>query len=190
MTASPPPALETKTTDTAGTGTPAAGETEVGTATADTTETVPATDTTEVAGTGTATNGTPGIPVTGADVILLECQFCMQGMGNAILVIPDTSTFELVTSATTVSPPGTETGCNTVDTFGGRQVVLCRGEENSTLTLDICANGTDCVQLDVDLQSCPDAGTAQPNATETPGTGTGSPTSTPGTGLGTATPTP
>lgn len=157
---------ETETTGTADT-----------TATVDLTGTAPATDTTQVAGTGTATTDTPGIPVTGADVILLECQFCVEGIGNALLVMSDAATFEMVTDTASLSTPGPDTGCTTVDTFGGRQVVLCRGEENTTLTLDICMDGTNCTQLEVELQSCPDT---VPGVTDTPGAGAPTATQTAG----------
>src|SRR5688500_8198602 len=75
LTASPP-ALETETPGTAETETTLTAETAEATATVDLTGTVPATDTTQTA--GTATTETPGTPVTGADVILLECQFCLE----------------------------------------------------------------------------------------------------------------
>jgi hypothetical protein len=169
------------------------------TAGTETTSTATITETAETTPT-TDTTLTPSTPVTGADVILLECQFCIEGMGNALLVFPDTATFEVVNDSASLSTPGPDTGCNMVDTFGGRQVVLCRGEENTTLTLNICTDGTNCTQLEVELQSCPDTGTAQPGPTDTPGAGvpTNTPTpaagatatDTPGAGVATATPTP
>lgn len=168
LTASPP-ALETETPGTAETETTLTAETAEATATVDLTGTVPATDTTQTA--GTATTETLGTPVTGADVILLECQFCLEGMGNAVLVIPEAATFEMVTSTASLSTPGPDTGCTTVDTFGGRQVLLCRGEENTSITLDICVDGN-CTQLEVELQSCPDT---VPGVTDTPGFGPGTP---------------
>ena len=137
---------------------------------------------------------TDTIPVTG-DVILLECQFCVNNMAHAVLVLSDVATFEFVTPATSLSTPGPDTGCNTVDTFSGRQVVLCRAEENTTITLNVCTDGN-CTELGVDLQSCPDiAGTPQPGvtATETPGaavTDTPTPLASPTTGGATSTPTP
>ena len=105
-------------------------------------------------------------------------------MAHALLVIPETATFELTTTAT-----GTDTGCNTVDTFDGKQVVLCRGEENTSITLNICTDGN-CTELAVDLQACPVSGTPQPGATETPGAATDTPQASPTTGVPTSTPTP
>jgi hypothetical protein len=166
-----PPAAETETTGTAETATTATGATLDTTATVDLTASPAATDTTQ-----TATTPTPGAPVTGAETILLECQFCIEGMAHAVLVIPETATFETVADAASLSTPGPDTGCTTVDTFNGRQVVICRAQENTSLTLNICPSGADCTQLLVELQSCPQAA---PAATDTPGTGAGVATNTP-----------
>ena len=190
-TATEAPATEapaaTDSTLTAGTET---------TGTAETAETTATEAATQAA--GTATTETPGTPAAGPEVILLECQFCLEGMGNALLVFDDTATFEMVTDSTSLSTPGPDTGCNMVDTFGGRQVVLCRGEENTSLTLNICTDGNNCTQVEVELQSCPDTGTAQPGATDTPAAGVPTNTAaaevtatdTPDVGVPTATPTP
>ena len=176
---------ETETTSTAATETTSTAATET-TVTADLTGTAPAaTDTTQTA--ATDTTQTPSIPVT-AEVILLECQFCVNNMAHALLVLSETATFELTTTAT-----GTDTGCNTVDTFDDRQVVLCRAEENTSLTLNICTDGN-CTELAVDLQPCPVTGTPQPGATatETPGAAvTDTPQASPTVGgAATSTPTP
>jgi hypothetical protein len=177
-TSYPPPA-ETEVTETAETATASPEATLDTTPTVDLSATAPAaTDTTE----------TPGVPVTGADLILLECQFCVDGAAHAMLVLPDTATFETVADTATLSTPGPDMGCNTVDTYNGRQIVICRGEENTSLNLNICTDGNNCTQLLVDLQTCPDAATAQPGATDTPGAGV--PTDTPGAGVETSTPTP
>jgi hypothetical protein len=150
-----PPPGETQVTETeAATASPDA------TATADVTETA-TTDTTQ----------TPGVPVTGVDVILVECQFCIDGMTQTLLVIPETATFEVVADTAAVSTPGPDTGCTTVDTFNGRQIVMCRAEENTSLNLNICTNANNCTQVLVEFQDCPD----QLVATHTPGFGPGTP---------------
>jgi hypothetical protein len=175
-----PPVAETETTETAETGTASPEATLDMTETPEVTDTAPAAaDTTQIAATDTTL--TPGVPVTGADVILLECQFCIEDMAQAVLVLPDIATFETVADTAAVSTPEPDTGCNTVDTFNGKQVVICRAEENTSLNLNICVNGN-CTQLLVELQDCPD----QPGATETPGAGV--PTNTPGIGIPTDTP--
>jgi hypothetical protein len=166
-TASPPP-IETDTTGTVETATISTEATLDTTATVDLSATAPAaTDTTQIA--ATDTTQTPGVPVTGVDLILLECQYCIDGMAHALLVLPDTATFETVADTASVSTP--DTGCNTVDTFNGRQTVICRAEENTSLNLNICTDGNNCTQLLVELQPCPDTGTAQPGPTNTPGVG-------------------
>lgn len=184
-----PPALETatagtaETTGTAETQTTGTAETE----TTGTPGTAEVTGTVDLTGSPTTdTTLTPGIPVTG-DVILLECQFCIEDMGNALLVIPETSTLELVASSAAVSSP--DLGCSTVDTFNGRQVVLCRGEENTEITVEVCLDGTNCTQVVVTLQACPVTGTPQPGNTETP-TPAANETDTPTPADGSPTPTP
>jgi hypothetical protein len=175
LTGSPSPAATDETVT---------AETET-TATAATLETAtPTADTSQVTPTDTAQ--TPSTPVT-SDVILLECQFCVNNMAHALLVISETATFELTTTVT-----GTDTGCNTVDTFDGKQVVLCRAEENTSITLNICTDGN-CTELVVDLQACPVSNTPQPGAatdTPTPGGVTDTPQASPTTGGATSTPTP
>ena len=112
-------------------------------------------------------------------MILLECQYCIEGTAHAVLILPDTATFQVVNDSASVSTQGMETGCFAVDSFNGRQTVICRAQENSSMTLDICPDGVNCTQLLVELQSCPQ--TAQPGTTNTPGAD-GSTTSTPATG--------
>jgi hypothetical protein len=180
--------------------TPSPAVTDDGTLTAETetpstTETLEVTETTtpEAAQLTPTADGsqTPSIPVTGDEVILLECQFCVDNMAHALLVISEAATFELVTTAA-----GADTGCNTVDTFNGKQVVLCRAEENTSITVNICTDGTNCTELLVDLQACPvSANTPEPGGvTNTPepgaATATDTPEPSPTTGGVTSTPTP
>lgn len=136
-------------------------------------------DTTATIDTATAVGGsditaTPGVPVTGTELTLLDCQFCIEGMAHALLVLPDTATFEAVADTASVSSP--DAGCNTVDIYNGRQVVLCRSQENTSLNLNICVNGNNCAQMLVELKPCPDA--AQPAATVTSTLEVGVPTNT------------
>lgn len=133
---------------------------------------------------GTAAAGTtrtPGIPVTGPDIILVECQFCVDTMAHALLVLPDTATFEVVSppaSTTTSTTTTNETNCSTVEVNNGKQVVLCSGPEMTPLTLNICTNGSTCTDFPVDLLACPLTQTN--NTPSAPGTDTGVATSTPG----------
>lgn len=146
------------------TGTPAAGT--------DTTPTL-----------GADVTATPGVPVTGVELILLECQFCIEDTAHAVLVLPDTASFETVADTAAVSTPGPDMGCNTVDTYNGRQVVVCRSPENTSMNLNICTDGNNCAQMLVELQDCPNV--VQPGVTDTPSAGDA--TSTPEAGLPTNT---
>ena len=119
----------------------------------------PSPDNTITAGTETTTAGdttlTPSIPITGADVILLECQFCVDQVAQALLVMPETTTFEVLNSSVSLSTTDGELGCNAVDTFNNRQVVLCRAPEDSSITLNLCTDANTCTELLVTFQTCP-----------------------------------
>jgi hypothetical protein len=192
------PALETSTPATGEKATTAtAASTGLETATLSTTQDV-STQTSSVVSSPVA--GTPGIPVTGSDVVLVQCQFCVDNMAHALLVLPDTATFEVVSStSTTTNPAGTtvKTNCSTIEVNGGKQVVLCSGLENTPITLNICTNATTCTDFPVQLQACPvnQVNTAVPNTnktqspSDTPEAGTGSATPSPAVGASTATPT-
>ena len=114
---------------------------------------------------GADTTQTSETPVTGAGLILLECQFCIQDVAHALLVLPDTASFETVSDAAAVSTPGPDTGCNTVDTYNGRQIIICRSQENTSINLNICTDANNCTQLLVELQDCPNV--VEPGATAT-----------------------
>lgn len=175
------------TTETEAAGT---AETQTtGTAETETTSTVAATQEATEAATSTAT-AQAQVPVTGGDINVLECQFCIGTMAYALLDIPAVATFEITDPAS----PDPDTQCNVVDTFDDRQVVFCRAPEETSLTLNVCTDANTCSQVTVDLQACPlAAGTAQPgSATNTPGVGAGTmtPEASPTAGGATATPTP
>lgn len=184
--------IETATTGTA--------ETAVETPTVGVTDTAAvSTSTTQTTGTGT-----PSIPVTG-DIVLVECQFCVDTTAHALLVLPDTATFEIVspppaTTTSTTSVGATSPICTTVEVNNGRQVVLCSGPEMTPLTINICVDANTCADFPIDLLACPLAAqpTAAPTntnnntpaagATDTPGAGGGSPTATSPVTISTATP--
>jgi hypothetical protein len=48
-------------------------------------------------------------------------------------------------------------------------VVICRGQENTSMNLNICTASNNCTQLLVELQSCP--ATSQTEVTNTPEAG-------------------
>jgi hypothetical protein len=187
---------ETATTETAGTTISTIGtSTGLETATLSLTQSVSTQSTSVVGSPAAGTGQTPSIPVTGLDVNLVQCQFCVDNMAQALLVLPDTATFEVVASAsTTTNTTGAtvKTNCSTIEVNNGKQVVLCSGLENTPFTLNICTNAATCANFPVQLQACPvtQVNPAVPStnntqsATDTPEPGTGSATA----GASTATP--
>jgi hypothetical protein len=182
----------TDVTETAGaeTATTGTAETTVETPTVSITDTAAvSTSTTQTAGTGT-----PGVPVTGLDILLIECQFCVDTTAHALLVLPDTATFEITspeptTTTSSTSAAVTTPNCTTVEVNNGKQVVLCSGPEMTPITLNICTNADTCTDFPVDLLACPLA--TQPTVatfTSTPEASNPAITNTPGGG-GEATPT-
>jgi len=136
------------------------------------------------------TTQTPGVPVTGVDFILVECQFCVDTWAHALLVLPDTAAFEVVspppTTTTSTTSQANEAGCSTVEVNNGKQVVLCSGPEMTPLILNICTDVNTCTDFPVDLLACPDApGSSQLQST--PGTDATGSTSTPSVVISTAT---
>ena len=135
---------------------------------------------------------TPVIPVTGPEVLLVECQFCVDTRAHALLVLPDTATFQ-ITSTTASTGAESEPQCSTVEVNNGRQVVLCSGPEITPLVVNICTNPNTCTDFPVDLLACPlsPGGTISPGQTlSTPGTGGTdvTPTTSGGVVISTATP--
>ncbi|HZM25573.1 MAG TPA: hypothetical protein VFC02_27735, partial [Anaerolineales bacterium] len=165
-----------------------------------------ATDTTATIDTSqaTATNTTltPSIPVTGLEVITLDCQYCVDNIAHAQLLIPRDAKFEVVSPEELASASNNNDdddkqsnnngddngnnngdddddnggddkanrlGCRTVDRFRDTQLVLCRAEENTTITLNICLKDKDktCTEVQITLQSCAPTATPTPFVTTT-----------------------
>ena len=103
------------------------------------------------------TTQTPGIPVTGQDIMLVECQFCVDTQAHALLVLPDSATFKIVSPApsTNSSTSNPAPACTTVEVNNGKQVVLCSGPEMTPLVVNICTDGNTCTDFPVDLLACP-----------------------------------
>jgi hypothetical protein len=143
---------------------------------------------------GIGTTATPGIPVTGQDIVLVECQFCVGTRAHALLVLPDTATFQITSpSVSPTTTVDTRPNCTTVEINNGRQVVLCSGPELTPLVVNICTDASNCTDFPVDLLACPltQGGTVNPDGTQTPGNAGAAATSTtsPG-GSATSTATP
>lgn len=181
------------TAETAITAETAAGE---GTVIVDGTATLAVTDevgsqATAVGSPVTGTTLTPGIPVTGSEIVLVDCQFCVDTWAQTLLVLPDTATFQIVSpdpAATTATTADMQPSCSTVEVNNGRQVVLCSGPEMTPITLNICTDVNTCTDFPIDLLPCPVAQQQQPGAVpnQTQPAETGN--ATPGVVISTATP--
>jgi hypothetical protein len=72
-----------------------------------------------------------------------------------LVIIPAAATFTVLSPTPSASTPAdVSIGCNTVDRFRDRQIVLCRAPSNTSLSVDVC-QGDDCHQFTVRLQICP-----------------------------------
>lgn len=157
--------------------------------------------------TATNTTLTPSIPVTGLDVIRLDCQYCVDNIAHAQLVIPKKATFKVTSPEELASSRNNgdnddendngegdddnsrgRLGCRTIDRFRDTKLVLCRAEENTTITLNVCLDDT-CTEVQLTLQPCTLTATPSPIATTTTTTTvTATLTPTPGTATVTFTP--
>jgi hypothetical protein len=189
----------TAITDPAGTAQTPTGGLEAATAASDDTDTQPSG--TQVIGSlstatqdlDTETTRTPVIPVTGPELLLVECQFCVDTRAHALLVLPDTATFQITSPAPSTTASDTEPQCSTVEVNNGRQVVLCSGPEMTPLVVNICTDANTCTDFPIDLLACPLApgGAISPNQTlPAPGAGDtqAAPTTSGGVVISTATP--
>ena len=90
---------------------------------------------------------TPLIPITGENVVSLQCQFCVDDSAHAVLVFPEFAYFDVV-STSSVS-------CFTANVVNGQRILICRGEQQTSFNLNICSDNTNCLQFPVALQECP-----------------------------------
>ena len=125
---------------------------------------VPVFPTTTLLALPTATGSalTPEIPITGVDVVSVQCQFCVEREAHVVLIFPDSVQFDVSKGSIPVS-------CVTAAVAGGKRILVCHGTQSSTFNLNICPDSSDCLQFPVALQPCPllEAG-ATPVATGTP----------------------
>ncbi len=144
--------------------------------------------------TGATATPNAAIPVTGSEITLVDCQFCIDNLAHALLVLPDVSTFQVVSPMPTANTSNA-ISCSTIEVNNGKQVVLCSGPASTPIMLNICTSGN-CTNFPVNLQACP---LAQPQqATPAPGKTQAAPTSSTGgaasptatTAASTPTPTP
>jgi hypothetical protein len=89
----------------------------------------------------------PIIPITGENVVSLQCQFCVEDETHAVLVFPEFIYFDVVST--------TPVGCLTADVVNGQRILICRGVQQTSFLLNICSDPTNCLQFPVALQACP-----------------------------------
>lgn len=100
------------------------------------------------AGLAAATDSiTPIIPITGENVVSLQCQFCVEDETHAVLVFPEFAYFDVVST--------TPIGCLTADVVNGQRILICRGDQQTSFLLNVCSDPTNCLQYPVALQACP-----------------------------------
>ena len=62
---------------------------------------------------------------------------------------------------------GDRLGCRVIDRFRDKKLVLCRAEENTTITMNVCLDDNNCTEVQLTLQSCA-VTTGTPTTTATP----------------------
>lgn len=105
--------------------------------------------------------------------VQLICWFCVEQVPHVMVALPQSATFQVPASVSGVT-------CNSVETVGSTQLVLCQGPKQSgsvTFDLSVCSNGN-CSERHITAIDC--SATAMPTETLTT-TPTATTTSTPGT---------
>ncbi len=120
------------------------------------------TPTTLISVTETSTLSTPAIPITGENVVEMQCQFCVNGLAHAVFIFPDFATFDVETT--------TPVTCLTVEIVNGKRVLVCNGTQLTSFNLKICSDSSNCLLFPVALQACPLSETGTPFTTVTPST--------------------
>jgi hypothetical protein len=113
----------------------------------------------------TATNTplTPIIPITGENVVEMQCQFCVNELTHAVFIFPDIAIFDVESSS-----PVT---CLTAKVYNGKRVLVCNAMQLTSFNLKICSDSSNCLLFPVALQECPLVpNTGGPLLTSTPST--------------------
>lgn len=106
----------------------------------------------------------PVIPITGMDVVSMQCQFCVNEETHAVLIMSSEAFFS-------VADPSTGVTCLSAKEMDGRRILLCRGAQNAAFTLNVCVDNDNCLEFPITLQPCPlvtGAGTLTAPATFVP----------------------
>ncbi len=90
----------------------------------------------------------PAIPITGMDVVSLQCQFCVNDETHAVLIMSSQAFFN-------VAEPNSGVTCLSAQEVNGRRILLCRGAQNASFTLNVCVDKANCLEFPITLQPCP-----------------------------------
>lgn len=90
----------------------------------------------------------PAIPITGLDVVSLQCQFCVNDEAHAVLIMSNQAFFN-------VADPGSGVTCLSAQEVNGRRILLCRGAQQASFTLNVCVDNANCLEFPITLQPCP-----------------------------------
>lgn len=88
------------------------------------------------------------IPITGENVVQMQCQFCVNTLTHVVFVFPDFAIFDVETTNASVT-------CLTAEVINGKRVLVCNGKQNTTFNLKICSDASNCLLFPVALQPCP-----------------------------------
>src|SRR5689334_11302829 len=108
----------------------------------------------------TGTPAAPVIPITGENVVEMQCQFCVNSFTHAVFIFPDSAIFNVES--------GSPVTCLTAEVVHGKRVLICNGAQSTSFNLKICSDASNCLLFPVALQPCPLAGTGTPVTTVTP----------------------
>lgn len=120
------------------------------------------------------TTKTP-LPFVDTSPIVLWDAICVKKVPYTILSIPADASFELVAadgsiipSLETATPVPGENSCRSVMTIGDRLVLLCTGQQGMGYTIRV-TNGSEVLDFEVPMKSCPIKPDQGPTDTPTPG---------------------
>jgi len=116
--------------------------------------TIQVTDTTLPTGPASSETPTDLIPVTGGQEVTLQCQFCVNDEPHAVLLLPASASF-------LVAQPVVGVNCITAQVVNEERILFCRGEQQTTFTLNVCFEGSNCLQYPITLETCPLGAVAQ-----------------------------
>lgn len=98
----------------------------------------------------TVSNETPTtlIPVTGMEEVSIQCQFCVNNEPHAVLLLPESASF-------LVSEPVIGVNCITAQVVNDKRILFCRGTQQTSFTLNVCFDNSNCLQYPIVLETCP-----------------------------------